>query len=233
MRLFCLPFAGGGASAYRLWQKEVQKGIDICPIQLPGRETRMMEEPFTEMTRLVPAIAEAIKPLLDIPFAFFGHSMGALISFELARYMRSVGQPSPVHLFLSGYQAPPRPNKAPAISHLSNQKFVEGLRQFKFTPESVLANPEFLELLLPMLKADFSVYENYEYKVEPGLSSPITVFGGDNDELTDHEDLDSWRNHTFDFQGVFTFAGEHFYLMDQWKTLLHHISNTLLVSSSL
>ena len=109
LRLFCFPHAGGGASFFRSWIGTLPPDIEVCPVQLPGRENRLKERPFNQYTLLIQALAQALRPYLTVPFAFFGHSMGALVSFGLARQLRQQNEPLPVHLFASAYRAPQIP----------------------------------------------------------------------------------------------------------------------------
>lgn len=227
VRLFCFPYAGAGASLYRLWQDEMPPTVEICPIQLPGREGRVAEKPFDRIDLLVRTLLDVLHPEMNMPFAFFGHSMGALISFVLARHLRKNNMALPVHLFLSGYQAPPRPGKLPPISHLPKNEFIDGLRRFNQTPEEVLQTPELLELLLPTLRADFSIYENYVYQEEPPLAGPITAFGGTDDEWVDREDLEAWEEHTQHACEVHLIPGGHFFVNTQYPVLANTIQKRL------
>src|SRR5437763_15337105 len=156
VRLFCFPYAGGGDSVFRAWQKGLSEAIEVCPVQLPGRGARISEPPFTELSPLVRAAAQALAPHLDKPFAFFGHSMGALICFELARHLRKDGGPQPVHLFVSGRCGPQTPRE-PFAGDLPDSEFQEMLRRYNGTPEEVLENRELMELLLPAVRADFAL----------------------------------------------------------------------------
>src|SRR6185437_8848497 len=167
LRLFCFPYAGGGPAIYRLWPQNLPTDVEICVAQLPGRGTRMREQPFTNLDALVQAATEAIKPLLDKPFALFGHSMGAMISFELARRLREQGQPQPSYLFISGRRAPQLPNDDPLSYNLPDTELRQELLRLNGTPKEVLEHPELMELMLPLLRADFSVVETYEYR--PGV----------------------------------------------------------------
>lgn len=228
LRLFCLPHAGGGASAYRLWSNELSPEIDVCPIQLPGRENRVMDPPLDELNLLLKTLTPALIPFLDIPFAFFGHSLGALLSFEVVRYLRREHGLQPVHLLVSGYQAPPIENKLPSISHLSDDEFVEQLRELNSTPEAVFQHQELLELLLPALRADFALYEKHIYHVEEPLDCPISAFGGRKDYLVFEEDLQAWCNHTKNSCRVRMFPGDHFFLhSSDRESLLEAISQDL------
>jgi medium-chain acyl-[acyl-carrier-protein] hydrolase len=142
LRLFCLPFGGAGASVYRNWHRSLPKSVEVCPIQLPGREERLSEKLFTHITPLITKLGQVLEPYLDRPFALFGHSMGALISFELTRRLRKLNQPMPAQLFISGRPAPQIPLTNSPTFHLPDPEFVEELRQMQGPPETVLQNPD-------------------------------------------------------------------------------------------
>ncbi|VAW31023.1 Thioesterase in siderophore biosynthesis gene cluster, partial [hydrothermal vent metagenome] len=211
LRLFCFPHAGGGANGYREWVAGLAPEIEVLPVQLPGREMRFLERPFDRMASLLDALLLALRPFLDKPFAFFGHSLGALVSFELARRLEQDGFMAQ-HLFVSGYGAPHLPVKLPPMHHLDDEQFVLALRDLGTVPTAVLQNEELLELLLPMLRADFAIYERYQYQDAPPLSCPLTILGGQDDPLVPPEMLDSWAQHSTQPRGVHLFSGGHFYL---------------------
>jgi acyl transferase domain-containing protein/surfactin synthase thioesterase subunit len=225
LRLFCFPYAGAGASIFRTWLKDVPPEIEICPIQLPGRENRLKETPFTRLSPLIQALAPFLRPYLDIPFAFFGHSLGALLSFELAREFRKQNFPSPVHLFVSGSRAPQIPDLDVPIHRLPEPKFLESLRRLNGTREEVLQNPELLQVFLPALRSDFAILETYFYATQERLDCPITAFGGMEDSKVSHEQLDAWRNQTSGEFKLQLFPGDHFFLHHHRKALLDAISN--------
>ncbi len=228
LRLFCFPHSGAGASTFYPWRDRLPGGVDLCPVQLPGRETRLTEPPFTRLTPLVRAAAEALRPYMDRPFAFFGHSLGALVSFELARYLRRQGGPFPLHLFVSGHQAPQLPRRDPPIYNLPEPAFVEKLRQMNGMPEEVLQHDELRELLLPILRADFEVYDTYVYEPDVPLECPISAYGGLRDRYVSREDLEAWREQT---SGAFTvrmFPGDHFYLNTDRPLLLRVLAQELM-----
>src|SRR5689334_12399770 len=221
LRLFCFPYAGGGAAIYRLWPQSLPSEVEACMAQLPGRGTRLREEPFTNLDALVAAVAEAIAPLLDKPFALFGHSMGAMISFELARRLREQGQPQPSHLFISGRRAPQLPNDDPISYNLPDAELGQELLRLNGTPKEVLEHPELMELMLPLLRADFSVVETYDYRPGVPLDCPLTVFGGLRDAEVSREQLDAWREQTTGEFALRMLPGDHFFLSDaQAQTLL-------------
>jgi len=212
LRLFCLPYAGGGASVFRSWGASLPDRVEVCPIQLPGRENRLLEPPFTRLPALADTLADALHPHLDLPFAVFGHSMGSLVAFELTRTLRRRQRPLPVSLLVSGRRAPQVPDVDPPIHHLPELEFLEEIRRLNGAPEEVLGNSELMELLLPALRADFEVCETYEYRSEEPLDCPIIAFGGDEDPEVGPEELDAWRRQTSGRFELYMFPGDHFYL---------------------
>lgn len=210
-RLFCLPHAGAGAAAFRRWQERLPE-IAVCPVRLPGRETRAAEQPFTRMAPLVEALGNAILPWTATPFAFFGHSMGAGVAFELARWLRRRGAPLPAGLLVSGARAPqsrlnwtppPEPTEAELLAQVRR---LEGL------PEEALEDAELIRLVLPALRADTTLYRTYTYTEEEPLACPIRAFGGEADPNVRREDLEAWSQQTTAGFALRTFPGGHFYL---------------------
>jgi medium-chain acyl-[acyl-carrier-protein] hydrolase len=233
IRLFCFPYAGGGASIFHSWSRQALPEIDICPVQLPGRENRLLDKPFSDIHFLISALASALLPYLDRPFAFFGHSMGALISFELARYLRHMGYGlEPLHLFVSGHRAPQLPDTDPPTYHLSRQAFVEELRRLKGTPEEVLQNEELLELLLPCLRADFALCQKYIYKDDKPLDASITAFGGLRDNMVPHDTVAAWQAQTSKVFKLQFFEGDHFFLHDEHFSLLQSIYQEIFMNDN-
>ena len=214
LRLFCFPYAGGGAAIYRVWPHSLPSEVEVCVTHLPGRGTRLREQPFTSLDALVEAAAEAIAPLLDKPFAFFGHSMGAMISFELARRLREQDRPQPAYLFISGRRAPHLPNHDPITYNLPEVELVRELRRLNGTPREVLEHPELMELMIPLLRADFSVVETYVYRPGVPLDCPLTVFGGLEDSDVSREQLEAWREHITGKFALRMLPGDHFFLND-------------------
>ena len=227
LRLFCFPYAGAGASIYRTWPQKLPPIVEVRAVELPGRGTRLRERPFLGLLPLVEHLGEALEPYLDKPFVFFGHSMGALIGFELARLLRREGKSLPLHLLVSGHRAPHLPSKHRPIHSLPEPEFLEELKNLDGTPEAVLQNSELMELLSPVLRADFSVCETYYYHEEPPLSCPITAFGGTEDRDVDRSMLEPWRLHT---EGRFTLhmlPGNHFFLQSSENELLRIVRDVL------
>ena len=227
LRLFCFPYAGGSASIFRTWANDLPGDIEVCPIQLPGRERRLRETPYKRMTALVTALSDALPPMLDKPFAFFGHSMGALISFELTRELRRRTLPQPVHIFVSGARPPHIPDPEPHVHHLPEKEFIQALRAFDGTPEQVLQHEELMQILLPCLRADFEICETNVSQPEEPLAIPMTVFGGWQDKKIGSNELEAWRDLTSSSCVIHMFAGDHFFLHNQRQQLLQIVSNSL------
>ncbi|MFE4104876.1 thioesterase II family protein [Almyronema epifaneia] len=227
LRLFCFPYAGGGAAIFRAWAFQLPPEIEVCPIQLPGRENRFSQAPFTRMLALIHALSPALLPLCDRPFAFWGHSMGALVSFELARYWHYRGLACPQHLFLSSHQAPHLPRQGVKMHLLPEAEFIAELRRYNGTPAAILQEPELLELLLPVLRADFAVLETYTYRAGPPLPCAISVFGGDRDAKVSQKQLSAWQIHTQAQFKLRLLAGDHFYLKTQQTKILQAVREDL------
>ena len=223
VRLFCFSHAGGGASAFRTWSSLLPPEIEVCPVQLPGRENRIRETAFTRFSPLVESTVQALQPYLSLPFAFFGHSMGALVSFGLARELRRQHMVEPFHIFASAYRAPQIPMKETPIYMLPEHALIEKLVQLNGTKKEVLENLELRALLLPLLRADFSVCETFEYKVEEQLACPITAFGGLQDKRVHPHDLVAWREQTSRAFSLRMLPGGHFYWQDTPQPLLQNI----------
>jgi medium-chain acyl-[acyl-carrier-protein] hydrolase len=227
LRLFCFPYAGGGAYLFRPWKDSFPEDVEIFSVQLPGRENRLSEPPFTRLSLLIERLFQVLKPYLEIPFIFFGHSMGTLISFELARQLRRENAQQPVHLFVSGHNAPHIPDSSEAIHQLPDREFIEKLRSYKGTPEAVLQNDELMKLMIPILRADFELCETYTCLPEEPLDCSISAFGGISDEWTSEENLSAWRDHTSCSFSVRMFPGDHFFLNGSRSLLLQSINKDL------
>ena len=227
LRLFCFPYAGGSALVFNKWRDSLPPFVEVCPVQLPGRGNRLDATPFTDMDPLVEAACDALLPYFDMPFAFFGHSMGASISFELARLLRREGRRLPLHLYISGRRAPHIIDDDPPLHHLPDAELLDELRQLNGTPKEVLEHPELMQMMLPLLRADFSVAETYVCKTEPPLNIPMTVFGGLADKDIEREQLEAWREYTTAAFKLRMLEGDHFFLNTSQSMLLRLLSSEL------
>lgn len=187
----------------------------------------MGEKPFSDLLALVQAIAAALEPDLDKPFAFFGHSMGAMISFELARHLRRKYGLLPAHLFISGRRAPKLVRTERVTYNLPESEFFDSLRNLNGTPKEVLEHRELMQLMSPLLRADFAVCQTYTYLHEPPLNCPLTVFGGLSDREVNRKQLEAWREETSASFVLRMLPGDHFFLDSAQATLLSLLSHEL------
>ena len=227
MRLFCLPYAGGTPLIFSNWPAALPENVEICPIQLPGRGMRLNEPPFTRLGSLLESLTPALRPFLDKPFAFFGHSMGGLICFEFARVLRRRFGLQPEALFIAGRQAPPIRDRTTARYDLPEPKFIEELRRLNGTPPEILEQPELMRLLVPLLRADFEVCQTYVYDPGPPLDCPMFIFSGLEDAEVSFEELEGWRAHTTAAFSLRVLPGDHFFIQTAQSQLLEMISEEL------
>lgn len=225
LRLFCFPYAGGAASLFRRWPDHLARDIEVCSVQLPGRENRVEEGLFTRLPHLIPGLADALTPQMDRPFAFYGHSMGTLIAFELARELRRRRLVGPTRLFVSGRCAPHVPDPEPPLHKLPDAEFIEGLRRYNGTPEAVLNNKELMEFLVPLMRADFELCETYEYREEAPLECPISAYAGADEPCRTM--LEDWRKQTSSGFEARLFPGGHFFVNTEMACFVRTISKSL------
>jgi len=227
LRLFCFPYAGGGASLYRSWAAALPPEIDLCPIQLPGRETRLAEAPFERLAPLVAVLVEVVRTQCDLPFAFFGYSGGALIAFELSRELRRRRLPNPIHLSVAACRAPHVRGPASNVHRSTDAEFVEELRRLNDTPKDVLENQELIQLLLPTVRADWALNETYHFTEEEPLDCPITAVGGRRDTDISESDIHAWARHTRTTCLVRMLPGDHFFIHSGRDALLECLAHDL------
>lgn len=227
LRLFCLPYAAGGASIYRSWPDRLPPDVAVCAVQLPGRETRIGEAPIRDVGPLVAEVAEQVAGAVgDEPFAIYGHSMGGLLSFELARRLRSGYKRQPAALLVGAYRAPQLPNQNFRIYHLPIEVLKVVLRA-QGIPEPVLQNDELMRAMIPTLRADLELCDRYAYSEAPPFDCPVTVFGGASDATVSADELDGWRQHTAAAFHVTLIEGGHFFLHTAPGQLLENVSTEL------
>ncbi|MFZ1007488.1 MAG: alpha/beta fold hydrolase [Candidatus Sulfotelmatobacter sp.] len=213
LRVFCFPYAGGNANIFRDWQRHFPPDIDLCLVHLPGRGKRSGGQPFTRLEPLVQTIADLIMREPQFPYILFGHSVGALISFELARELRRRRFTLPRRLFLSGRRAPTTSSEKDPVFNLADDAFIAEVKRLNGTPKEVLEHPETRRLFLPVLRADFEIDDTYEYYSEERLSCPITVYGGLQDRDISLESLRAWEEQTSADCKLTMFPGDHFFLL--------------------
>ena len=226
-RIFCLPFAGGGATAFRLWPAGLPAEVDVIALQLPGRGTRLREAPLRRLSDMVDLALSEFEPHLDRPFALFGHSMGALFARELAGRLAARGQP-PAHLFVSARSTQLKRN-LPLLYKMPDDRFLTEVdKRYQGIPAQLWAERDMLELLLPALRADVEALETYERDPHaPPLSCRISVYGGSRDLSVTREDLEAWKTETVASCRVRVFEGDHFFLEPQRALVLADIGEML------
>jgi medium-chain acyl-[acyl-carrier-protein] hydrolase len=232
LRVIGFPHAAGSASFYRAWRDRMPRDIDFCPVELPGHGQRIDEVPFTDLGALAAALQVVLGPLLTVPFAFFGHSVGACIAFETARVLRGADGRSAMHLFVSGRPAPGHGIGDRPVRSLSDQDLLAMLIKYGSTPAVVMERPELMAAVLPTLRADLALVESHRLPAGPRLSCPITVFGGIDDTI-DSTSLQAWSDCTAEIFRVRMFPGGHFYLSGAGEALIGEIVKDLRRPASL
>ncbi|MBR8834644.1 MAG: thioesterase [Stigonema ocellatum SAG 48.90 = DSM 106950] len=227
LRVFAFPFAGGSAATFRDWQAGLDPGISLHAVQLPGRGARFAEPPMVSLPVLVNAVCDAIQQGGSQPFAFFGHSLGALVAFEVSRRLQARGLPLPVRLFVSGCQAPRYRSPPEGLSRLSDDRLIAELRHYDGTPQEVLAHRELMDLLLPMIRADFGLVDDYRYSEAPPLPMPLTVLAGRQDRIDRPEQVSGWAEESSQDCQVAWFDGGHFFLIPERAAVLARINRDL------
>ena len=227
-RLFCFPNAGMGASAYRLWSAGLPPELEVCAVQLPGRESRYREVPLNRIESLVAALLPALRPHLDLPFALFGHSMGALVATELTVALAEGAGPLPQHLFVSARRPPHLPDPDAPLSGLSDSEFVAEInRRYGGIPAEIVRDTEMMSLLLPSLRADIQALENHVPARPTRITVPLSVFGGTLDARVPRTHLEAWRPAAAGGFRLRVFAGDHFYINPRRAEVLAEIATTL------
>jgi len=232
IRLFCFPYSGADSAVFFPWADLLPGFVEVCPVQLPGRGRRLSEPLYDRLLPLAAAAGEAVAAACRGSFALFGHSFGAMLAFEVARWLRRRGGPMPEHLFVSGCSAPQLPEPNLPIHDLPEPEFIEQLRRLNGTPEEVLANPELLELIIPILRADFAVCRSYAYQHEAPLSCPISAYGGLRDSDVSRERLEAWREQTSGAFALRMFPGDHFFVNTDRLLLLRVVSQELRLAAA-
>jgi len=227
LRLFCFPYAGGAATIYRDWQAALPNGVEVCPILLPGRGSRFSEPAVSDLGVLVEQLADGLSSYLDRPSCFFGYSMGAMIAFELARAMRARGSKHLAHLFLGARKGPVRMQRSPRATPMSDGDFLQQLRALNGMTQVGGDNDEMVKLMLPTLRADMTVVQNYRYEDLPPLPCGITVLGGTADPAASREELLRWRAQTLGTFRLHMLEGDHFFINTHRDAVLDIVSRDL------
>ncbi len=220
IRLYCLPHAGAGASVFLAWGKTAPDWLEVCSVQLPGRENRHGETLYSDFAALIAAFGPVLACHVDQPYVLFGHSMGALLAFELSRWMQSGQWRTPSLLVVSAYRAPNRPPRDRSTANLPDDEFLASVAALNGTPAQLLKDPRLRRLLLPVLRADYAVCESYVFEPVPLLDCPVSVYGGINDTDISRVDLEAWSALTSASTSVQLFWGDHFFIRSAQERVL-------------
>jgi medium-chain acyl-[acyl-carrier-protein] hydrolase len=224
LRLYCLPYAGGTPNAFRSWSRGLPDSVEVVGIRLPGRDSRLRERAFDSWPRLLDAVEEVLRPHLDRPFMFFGHSFGARVVFELTRRLEAHGLPLPRRLFISGCRAPHVPPPDPDLHIVPRDEFFERVRRMKGTPAEVLQNRPLMQMLEPTLRADMGLHnEPWDTSPQP-VRVPLAALSGTGDEIDPPETMRDWGRYTSAQFAFHPFSGDHFFLHAQEQEVLDTIS---------
>lgn len=231
LQLFCFPFAGGSAGSFMPWLAALAPDIQVCAIQLPGRGARFGEAPLSDLDTLIAQLGQVIADHGDLPYAFFGHSLGGLLAYELSHRCVQLGLERPRHLFVSASIAPRhRTAEGPRYDLMTDAQLLAKLRDYEGTPPDVLANAELMELLLPAIRADFTLLQHYRYRARPRLDVPLTVLAGRDDAHVVPALLDDWQQETTGAFRLHWFDGGHFFLAPQQDKVLDLVLGKLALS---
>jgi medium-chain acyl-[acyl-carrier-protein] hydrolase len=225
-RLFCLPYAGGGVAAYAQWWRNLPDDIEVVGVQLPGRESRLSEPPLDDIGAMARAALHAVRASDDLPYAIFGHSMGALVAFELTLRIEADDTiRPPQHLVLSGRRAPGTVEPVPDMLGLDDHAFLDALQhRFGAVTDEVRSEPELLTLLLPVLRADVRAVERYRPAPGRVVHCAVDVCGGRDDLHPRPDELGAWQRWAEQPLGLRVFDGDHFYLATSRLRLLAHLA---------
>ncbi|MFI6644590.1 thioesterase II family protein [Streptomyces sp. NPDC050504] len=234
-RLVCFPHAGGSATAYAPLAHALSADFDVVAVQYPGRQERYAEEPFAAMAPLVEAVAGQLAGGLAAdpgrPYALFGHSMGALVAFETARLLDRDGPAAPRRLFLSGRGAP---SVRAGVRHAprGDAELVAEVRGLGGTDQSLLDDPDVLEMVLPALRADYLALATYRWDGGAPLAAPITALVGESDPMVPVDEVRGWRERTSGDFSLQVFPGGHFYLADDVDRVAAAVTGGLLADAT-
>jgi medium-chain acyl-[acyl-carrier-protein] hydrolase len=227
LRLFCLPYAGGGAATYSNWHARLPSWVEVIAVQPPGRGQRIAERPYSSMDELVDNLITNILPLLDRPYVLFGHSLGSRVAYELMRRLDAMQLPLPERFVASGSRAPHICRSEKIVHDLPHDEFVQELRDLNGTPEAILENAELMELLVPLLRADFGISEKYRAIAAKRFGCRAHVLGGQDDSDVSAADLASWQDYFVDPISLQMYEGDHFFLEKQAGQVLHDLNLVL------
>lgn len=229
VKLFCLPYAGGSASIYYKWKKYLDSNIEVFPVELAGRGRRMSEGLYDSMLNAVEDVYNIIKPIIiDCDYAFYGHSMGTIIAFELCRKIMGENERQPLHLFVSGRYPPSTRRTEKYLSRLPDNIFLEEVCKLGGTSTELVVNKELCDIFVPILKADYRIIEEYKYiNSDRKFNYGITAFNGKDDLEVTYNEVKEWGQHTLLQNPIYEFEGNHFFINDKIAEISEIINSTI------
>jgi surfactin synthase thioesterase subunit len=227
IRLYCFPYAGGGINIYSKWQNALGPEVEVCAIQLPGRGQRLHMKPISQLAVLVDALARSLIANPCLPFAFFGHSLGALVAFEVTRYCQRHRLKQPLKLFVSGCVAPWHRTTDENLHLLDDIRLIDALRAYNGTPLEILEHRELMQLMLPAIRADFEMVATYKHFPSPQLDASIRVLVGKDDPLVPPDQALDWKRVTSSETHVEWFSGDHFFIHTAESAVLSFVQREL------
>ncbi len=228
LRVFCIPNAGGGPALFRTWSQDLPAAIGVFPILLPGQGSRLRDRVPTQVSELASNLTTAIEPYLDEPFALFGFSMGALIAFELARNLRQSGLPQPLHLFVAARRAPQTSDLSLPLHQTPDSEFIQTIQaRYGAIPSAVMQDTEMMSIFTPILRANYTMLETYQYEQQLPFDFPVSAFGGTRDPTTGEGQLKAWEELTSNGFTYHMYEGEHFFIHQHQSKVLEVVANRL------
>ena len=240
-QVYCFAHAGGTAATFAPWARTIaarpDPALHITAIELPGHGTRMQEDLVSDVGTLADGIAQAIAGRIltvsSLPYFFYGHSLGGVIAFETVRRLEKLGVPSPRALIVGACRSPEMPALKPSISLLEKTDFIDAVqRRYGGIPAAVLEEPELLEMVLPILRADFRAYETYRYEPGPRISCLLQAFSGQSDPVVGRADMAGWSSHTSGLFLSHSVPGDHFFLTESRQLVLDALSAAVCLPGS-
>ncbi len=228
IKLFCIPYAGGSANIYKNWDSGLSKNIELCPIELAGRGRRITEKPYENLEAAVNDVFnQIVDDIVEFDYAFFGHSMGAFLAYEVTQKIMSLGLRTPLHVFFSGRKPPCAPRRAKLFSMMSSAEFEEGILALGGTPPEFFQYPELKKIFIPLLRSDFSISETIvdRPKIIP-LDTDISVLLGETEGIPPEVAV-QWYAHTQNKCDIHYIDGDHFFLLNQQESVVNIINERL------
>jgi surfactin synthase thioesterase subunit len=227
IRIFCFPYAGGSSATFVPFARNINADTEFLVIQPPGKGARFKEKPYSDMPSLVEDLYLNIQPLLNIPYMFLGHSLGSRVAFELLRKIDAASLPLPIEFIASGSRGPQVCAIRKPISSLGDKEFAIALQEYGRVNQEIIDNDELLALILPAIKADFKISEEYYYSGTDSFSCPLTVFGGTHDPLVAEHELYSWCDLFENDKKVVIFEGKHFFIEENKEPVINAVKNII------